>query len=365
MQETLERQTGKPTAVLHVAPSPHVVGGALTTRRMMFDVLLGLTPAFLIALYVFHVYAVKQVAVCVVSCLAAEGIFTLMRVRRMRLSDGSAAVTGVILAFSLPATAPWFVGAIGSFVGIGLGKVIFGGLGQNIFNPAMLGRAFVMVAFPSMMAASGYIAKAPAPDAMTHATPMAVAKEVAKKRADAAAPGLTSQEREQRRAAAQRSQEQIPSLLRLFIGTTNGSIGEVSALACLLGGLYLCLRRTASWEIPAGVLLAATAIAAAVNLANPSAPWGILHHLLGGALLFGAFFIATDPVTSPLTPKGKFLFGLGIGGLIMMMRLLSGYPEGVMFSVLIMNAFTPLLNRWTIPRPVGGPMAPPKPKPQE
>ena len=140
----------------------------------------------------------------------------------------------------------------------------------------------------------------------------------------------------------------------LFWGHTNGSLGETSALACLLGGLYLCFRRVASWEIPAGVLISAVVIGGLSNLADFSNPWTALHHLLGGALLFGAFFIATDPVTSPLTAKGKWIFGVGIGALVMLLRLLSGYPEGVMFAVLLMNAVTPLINRWTIPRPFGG-----------
>jgi electron transport complex protein RnfD len=131
-------------------------------------------------------------------------------------------------------------------------------------------------------------------------------------------------------------------------------------LACLVGGLYLCLRRTASWQIPAGVLLAAAAIAGPIQLAHPAGPWTVLHELAAGALLFGAFFIATDPVTSPLTPKGKFIFGLGVGALVMMARKLSGYPEGVMFAVLLMNALSPLLNRWTVPTPVGGPVPTPE-----
>jgi electron transport complex protein RnfD len=140
----------------------------------------------------------------------------------------------------------------------------------------------------------------------------------------------------------------------LFWGHTNGSLGETSALACLLGGLYLCFRRVASWEIPAGILISAVIIGGLANLADLNNPWTALHHLLGGALLFGAFFIATDPVTSPLTVKGKWIFGVGIGALVMLLRLLSGYPEGVMFAVLLMNAVTPLINRWTIPRPFGG-----------
>jgi electron transport complex protein RnfD len=262
----------------------------------------------------------------VVACLAAEAIFTRMRSRPLCLKDLSAGVTGIILGLSLPATAPWFVGCIGAVVAVGIGKMVFGGLGMNIFNPAMVGRAFVMIAFAGNLAASGYVDPAGGVDIISQATPL-----TAYKQTGAAAP-----------------------MSFLFWGLTNGSLGETSALACLLGGVYLCLRRVASWQIPAGVLISTAVIGGIVNLANPGSQWTVLHHLLGGALLFGAFFIATDPVTSPLTPKGKWIFGISMGAIVMLLRLLSGYPEGFMFAVLLMNAVTPLINRWTIPRPFGG-----------
>ena len=319
--------------VLHVAPAPHLFNTALTTRRMMIDVLVALSPVLFVSLYVFRLYAVKHVAICVGTCLAAELLFTAMRRRAITLGDCSAAVTGLILAMSLPGAAPWYVSVIGSIVAIGIGKVLFGGLGQNLFNPAMVGRAFVMLAFAGAVGASGYVVAvakdvpAWADPVITQATPMAAAKA-----GGAAAP-----------------------LMSLLLGNTNGSLGETSALACLIGGLYLCLRRTASWQIPAGVLLPVVVIGGIVQLAG-GGPLTVLHHLLGGALLFGAFFIATDLVTSPITPKGKFIFGLGVGCLVMLIRLLSNYPEGVMFAVLVMNAVVPLINRWTIPTPVGGPV---------
>lgn len=320
-----------PAAVIHVSPSPHVVSSALTSRRMMIDVLIGLAPVIGVAVYVFRLYAVMQLVTCVVSCLAAEAVFTAMRRRAIRLGDCSAAVTGVILALSLPGTAPWYVGVIGSFAAVGLGKAVFGGLGGNIFNPAMVGRAFVMIAFPALLAAGGYIAAGPAwgaLDVVGQATPMDTFK----------------------------MRGEVASLESLILGATNGSPGEVSAWACLLGGLYLCIRRTASWEIPAGVIVAAGVIGSLMSLAGADGGWTAAHHLCGGAMLFGAFFIATDPVTSPLTPKGKVIFGVGIGSLVMLIRTLSSFPEGVMFSVLVMNAVVPLIDRWTVPRPVGGPV---------
>jgi electron transport complex protein RnfD len=328
MTENSQTTTSEPSAaapVIHVSPSPHLSNQALTTQRIMLDVVIGLLPVVLMALYVFRLYAVKQLAICVVSCLAAEALFTKMRGRSLPLKDCSALVTGVILALSLPGPAPWYVGFIASFVAIGIGKTIFGGVGMNLFNPAMVGRAFVMIAFASVLAAAGYQDAGSAVDAVTQATPMDTFKQT----------GVAT------------------PLSALFFGLTNGSLGETSALACLIGGLFLCIRRSSSWEIPAGVILSATVFGGIANLVNPDAAWTVLHHLLGGSLLFGAFFIATDPVSSPMTPKGKFIFGLGVGALIMLLRLFSGYPEGVMFAVLLMNGLTPLINRWTIPQPLG------------
>ncbi len=322
----LETNLTESSPAIHVAPSPHVFSMEMTTRGMMRDVLIALGPVVFAAIYYFRWPAVNQLLISVIACLAAEAIFSRMRSRPLCLNDLSAGVTGIILGLSLPATAPWFVGCIGAVVAVGIGKMVFGGLGMNIFNPAMVGRAFVMIAFAGNLAASGYVDPAGAVDIISQATPL-----TAYKQTGAATP-----------------------LSLLFWGLTNGSLGETSALACLLGGLYLCLRRVASWQIPAGVLTSTVIIGGIVNLAGPGSQWTVLHHLLGGALLFGSFFIATDPVTSPLTPKGKWIFGIGVGALVMLLRLLSGYPEGFMFAVLLMNAVTPLINRWTIPRPFGG-----------
>ena len=310
--------------VLNVAASPHLPGGMQTTRWMMVDVLLALVPALGVALYVFGWYAALQVGICVAACLIAEALMADWR----QLGNCSAAVTGLILGLSLPWSAPWYVGVIASGVAIGLGKVLFGGLGQNLFNPAMVGRAFVLICFPARLGAAAYQQAAGCLDVITRATPLTAAKQLG----------------------------EAVDLEPLLIGTVNGSLGETSAVACLVGGLYLCLRRTASWEIPVSLLLSVVVLAGIGNLLDPSASWTVLHHLLSGALLFGAFFIATDPVGSPLTPAGKWIFGAGIGLFIMLLRAFSGYPEGVMFAVLLMNAVAPLINRWTIPRPVGGPL---------
>lgn len=326
---------------LIVAHSPHISCETLTTRRMMLDVIIALVPVVAMGLFVFRWYAAKQIIICLISSLAAEALFVMIRRKPFTLSDLSAGVTGLILGLSLPATAPWFVGVIASVVAIGIAKIIFGGLGMNLFNPAMVGRAFVMISFAGLMAAAGYEDATKGIDAMSQATPLNAFKQYS-----SAAP-----------------------LADLFYGFTNGCPGEISALACLIGGLYLCIRRSASWEIPAGVILAVFFMDGLSNLfnngLNPSdwlnwigwgntgGPWTVWHQLTSGSLLFGAFFIATDPVTSPIAPKGKFIFGAGIGILIMFLRWFSGYPEGVMFAVLMMNALTPLINRMTRPKTMG------------
>jgi electron transport complex protein RnfD len=306
---------------------------------MMLDVVIGLVPLMLVAVWVFRLYAVKQLMLCVGACVAAEAVFTWMRRRPMTLGDFSAVVTGLILSLSLPGTAPWYVAVIASFAGIGLGKIVFGGVGFNIFNPAMVGRAFVMIAFSVALGAGAYDVDGPqqsSADVITQATPMTEVYTPVKNGATDEVPDGT--------------------LLKLLLGNHNGSLGETSALACLIGGVFLCIRRTASWEIPAGTLAAVAVLGGIGNLMDLSSEWTVLHHLLGGALLFGAFFIVTDPVSSPLTPKGKWIFGAVFGAFVMLMRALSAYPEGVMFSVLLANAVVPLINRWTVPSPVGGPV---------
>jgi len=314
-----------------VAPSPHLSDTSVTTRGMMIDVLIGLVPVVAASYIFFGWYLVIQVGLCVLTALAAESLFMKMCGRPVPVGDYSAAVTGVILGLSLPWSVPWYIPVIGAAVAIGLGKVVFGGLGNNIFNPAMVGRAFVMLSFAREMGASAYVKATGAVAAVTQATPLAAAKEAAGAVAD------------------------LPGLWPLFLGTHNGSLGETSAIACLVGGIYLCWRRSASWEIPVGVLLSVIALgglSSLVNLTGLTVP----QQLFSGALLFGAFFIATDPVTSPLTPKGKLWFGIGVGFFVVLIRIFSGYPEGVMFAVLLMNSAVPLINQWTVPRPVGGPV---------
>jgi len=323
--ENLEQEQISKSPSIHVAPSPHISEADITTRRMMTDVLIALVPLVIMSILIFRMDAVKQLLICTAACLAAEALFIRMRGKPVTLTDCSAPVTGIILALSFPGTAPWYAGVIASFAAIGIGKIIFGGLGMNIFNPAMVGRAFVMVAFASAMGASAYIDPLAGVDAVSQATPLSALKQ----------------------------NNLLTSLPDLFWGITNGSIGETSSFACILGGLFLCFRKTASWQIPLGIISTVVIISGVIDLTGSHPGSLLVHHLFGGALLFGAFFIATDPVTSPLTSKGKLIFGIGTGVIIMVIRLFSGYPEGMMFAVLLMNAVTPLINRWTIPQPTG------------
>ena len=309
----------------------------------MVDVLIALLPVVLASVIFFGWDALQQLAVCVITCCLTEAILTGMRRKAVSLGDVSAVVTGMILALSLPWNTPLYVGVIASVVAIGLGKAIFGGLGQNLFNPAMVGRAFVMLSFAGAVGAPAYV---------EHLDKISGIIEIVETDAVSAATPMT----------AYKGSGVVTPLLPLLLGNTIGSLGETSALACLLGGAYLLIRRTASWQIPAGVILMVAVIAGAINLTDLSMQWTVLHELLGGALLFGTFFIATDPVTSPLTGKGKFIFGLGVGAFVMLIRTLSVYPEGVMFAILLMNSITPLINRLTVPRPLGGPVPAPAKK---
>lgn len=334
MTEAAEHKEQSPPS-LGIAPGPHIADVGRTTRGVMIDVLIALAPVVAMAVYVFRWRAGMQIGICVASCVFFEWLFQRLRGRPQTIGDFSAAVTGLILALSIPWTAPWYVGFIGSGVAVIFGKLLFGGLGSNIFNPAMVGRAFLQACFTARMTTytlNGHLPPGAA-DAVTKATPMAAGKF-----------------------------EQIAFPLKdLAIGTVNGSVGETSAIACVIGGLYLILRRSAAWQIPAGMLLAAAVVAGVNQAFHPDAALTATHHMLGGAMLFGAFFIATDPVSSPLSKRGRWIFGAGVGVLVMLIRLYANVPEGVMYAVLVMNMTVPLIDRWSVPRPVGGPVPEPKP----
>ncbi len=317
-----------------VSSAPHLASGT-STRCIMFQVVLGLVPLWLAALYFYRLDAVILPLVTVAACLIAEAVANAMRGRDQRsLTDGSAIVTGLILAFSLPPDLNPYMAFIGGVVAIALAKAIFGGLGHNLFNPAMVGRAFLMICFPAAMGV------------WTEPTTLA-------RIGDAAVDGVTMATP---LGAAIDPSVLIPSLWDLFSGRVGGSLGETSALAALVGGLFLVFRRVADWRPVLGMLATAFVYAAIAHRVNPEFE-GPMFHLFAGSMMFGAFFIATDYVGAPITPVGRILFGVGVGVLVMTIRLFGAYPEGVMFAILIMNALTPLIERWTVPTPFGGHVA--------
>ena len=314
----------KPPA-FHVSSAPHLSEGA-TTQRIMFEVAGAMLPMFVLAIVMFRLSAVVLTVTTVAACLIAEAVANKIRGRSMAsLSDGSAIVTGMILAFSLPPSISPYMAFIGGVIAILLAKAVFGGLGQNLFNPAMVGRAFLMICFPAAMVSWTPTALMEV-DATTMATPLyAAAKDAV-----------------------------LPNLGALFIGNVGGCLGETSALAALIGGLYLVIRRVADWRQPLAVLATVAVFSTIMHLVDSDRFEGPLFHLTSGALMFGAFFIATDYVGAPVTPRGRLIFGVGVGALVMVIRLWGAYPEGFMFAILIMNSITPLIERWTAPTPFGG-----------
>ncbi len=334
-----------------VSSSPHI-SKPLSTRRVMLDVIIGLVPAMAAAGYYFRIYAFVLIATCVISAVATELLCNVIRNRPNpfeSLGDFSAVLTGIILAFSLPPTLPVWAAIIGSAFAIAIGKMVFGGLGSNIFNPAMVGRAFLTASFGMLMTtwtvpatinpAMPKIALTEADpakivDARTQATPLALSKQAIK--------------------AKQNAYLVNKQLRAMFTGEIGGCLGETSTLALLIGAAFLLLRRTINFHIPLAVLASAFFFGSIAYLLNPDAYISPLAHLAGGGLLLCAFFIATDPVTAPLSTKGMWIFGAGVGTLTMLIRIVGEYPEGVMFSVLLMNAVTPLIDRLCKLTPAGG-----------
>jgi electron transport complex protein RnfD len=310
----------------------------------MLDVVIAMVPALAAAVYYFRLRALLLVFVCVMSSAAVEWLCNFIRKKPNSLEDYSAVVTGIILALSLPPHAPWWVAAIGGVFAITIGKMVFGGLGSNIFNPAMVARAFLTASFGVLMTTWTVPATIDATmpkispdnkiDALTQATPLAWSKQALKEKANA--------------------QELDQYLKPAFTGNIGGCLGETSALWLLAGGLYMLYRRTITWHIPVAVLTSAFVFATVANIINGNAYASGLFHLTSGALVFCAFFIATCPVTSPLTPRGMLIFGAGVGAITMLIRIVGEYPEGVMYAVLLMNAFTPLIDRYCKLIPAGG-----------
>jgi electron transport complex protein RnfD len=329
---------------IRVSPSPHI-SEDYSTRTVMLDVIIALVPAMLAAGYYFRHYAVTLILTCVIAAVVSEWICNLIMKRENSLRDLSAVVTGIILALSLPPSFPLWAAVIGSAFAIVIGKMVFGGLGSNIFNPAMASRAFLTASFgmlmttwtvpatvnPEMPEISPDNATA---DVLTQATPLALSKDAVKTGS----------------GARKVNQHLKPA----FIGKVGGCLGETSALALIIGGIYLLFRRTITIHIPLSILLSIFVFASIGFLADPSTYISPVMHLNIGGVWLCAFFIATCPVTSPLTAKGKWIFGVGIGAMIMLIRIVGEYPGAVMYSVLFMNSLTPLIDRFCKLTPAGG-----------
>jgi electron transport complex protein RnfD len=295
----------------------------------MYGVLIALIPAFLVSVYYFGLGALIVTVVSVLSCVLFEYLIQRFLLKTApSVGDGSAVLTGVLLAFNLPSNLPVWIIVIGALVAIGIGKMSFGGLGNNIFNPALVGRVFLLISFPAPMTTWPLPGRLPLTyvDAATGATSLSLLNE---------------------------GTGHLPSCVDMLLGNMGGSLGEVSALALLLGFAYLLIRKIITWHIPVAVVGTLVASTGLMHLIDPLSYAGPLIHLLSGGLLLGAVFMATDYVTSPMSRTGMLVYGVGIGLLTAVIRLFGSYPEGVSFAILIMNALTPLINNYFKPKHFG------------
>jgi electron transport complex protein RnfD len=324
--------------LLNISPSPHIHGKE-TTDKLMLGVVLALMPALLASVLYFGTGAIIVTSTAVISCIGFEYLIQRFILKKpISITDGSAAVTGLLLSFNLPSNLPLSIIVIGSLVAIGIAKMTFGGLGNNPFNPALVGRVFLLISFPVQMTTwpvprgfqTGYT------DALTGATPLAVIKE-----------GIKNGE------SMASLMEKIPSSLQMFLGKMGGSMGEVAAIALLAGFVYLLYKKIITWHIPVSIIATVALFTGILWLTNPGSYADPLFHLLTGGVLLGAIFMATDYVTSPMNPKSMIIYGCGIGILTVIIRVWGAYPEGVSFAILIMNAFVPLMNSYIKPKSFG------------
>jgi electron transport complex protein RnfD len=301
---------------LIVSVSPHVRGKE-TVARIMWTVNLSLLPAFIMSVYYFGPLAAYVTGLCVVTAVLAEHIYQISLNKKSSIGDGSAFLTGLLLGLNLPPSVPFYIPIIGSLVAVVITKLLFGGLGYNIFNPALIGRAFLLISFPKLLTSwSEPTAKFIALDAKTTATPLGILKEE----------GISH--------LIQVFGDKASLYKSLLLGSTGGSLGETSVIALLIGAALLLYRGYITWHIPFSFLATVAVMG-----------WALVIHLLSGGLMLGAFFMATDYVTCPTVKKGQIIFGIGCGAITMLIRLKGGFPEGVMFAILLMNCFAPLIDR--------------------
>lgn len=328
--------------MLKVSSYPHIYSET-GTRRLMLAVIIALTPALCGSVFLFGVRALIIILISIATSVACEALCQTIRRKPVTISDGSAILTGMLLSFNLPPEVPYWLPVVGSSFAIVVAKQVFGGLGYNIFNPALAGRAFLMASWPSIMTGrwiaprigttSGIIYKLPA-IVTSNATPLMVLKDYPKV---AGVPTLLNAK---------------STLLSLFYGFRGGCIGETSCLLLLIGGIFLITYKVIDYRIPLSYFSTVFIFTGILWLfgVTPGTP---LMHILSGGLFLGAFFMATDYVTSPITKKGRLIFGMGCGVITVLIRIWGGYPEGVSYSILLMNAATPLIDRFTRPRIFG------------
>lgn len=303
---------------LILSGSPHIKSSQKTSR-IMLDVVIALIPACIAAVYFFGAGCLMTIALCIISAVGCEAAVQYFTKKAVTISDLSAVVTGLLLALNLPPNVPWYIPVCGSAFAIIIVKQCFGGLGHNFMNPALAARCFLLISWPVAM--TTFVAPFAGVDAVASATPLGILKE---------------------------GGDAIPGLFDMFIGKVGGSMGETSVLALLIGGVYLLIRRVISWRIPLTYLGTV-----AIFTLCTGQPAMVLFELFAGGLMLGAFFMATDYVSSPSSPKAQLVFGIGCGVVTMVVRLWGGYPEGVSFSILFMNLLTPLLDKALRPKVFG------------
>lgn len=315
-----------------VSSSPHFHSGA-KVFGIMFMVMIALLPATLAGIYYFGFVAFKVIAVSMLSCIIFEALCSYFMQRPLEINDGSALLTGLLFALNLPPTTPVWICILGSAIAIGLGKMVYGGIGFNPFNPAAVGRVALIISFPQAM---NTWTQPRGLCAVTSATPL---QELSTK---VTAGSLTASEFVQNM-----------SFYDLFIGKMPGSIGETCTAALLVGGIFLIALRLIRWYLPVFMLLTIALFTGVAWLINPALYAAPHFHLLTGGVMLGAFFMATDPVTSPVSKLGGIIFAIGLGIIISVIRLWGSYPEGVSFAILIMNALTPLIDKFIFRKPFG------------
>lgn len=339
--------------LLTISGSPHIHSDE-SVKKIMYSVVYAMIPAMLISIYFFGLDAVRVILISVISCVLFEYLIQKYMIRgNVTINDGSAIITGVLLAFNVPSNLPVWIIIIGAFAAIGIAKMSFGGLGKNPFNPALVGRVFLLISFPVDMTSwpipKPLFAKS-ITDAITGPTPLGIVKEGLKN-------DRTIQDIFEKGAKVivdgQDVIVKIPGYAQELMGNMGGSLGEVSAIALLLGAVYLFIKRIITWEIPVSFIGSVLVFTGILWLIDPTYYVNPLFHLVTGGLILGVFYMATDMVTSPMSSKGQFIFGLGAGIITVIIRVWGAYPEGVSFAILIMNALVPLINKGLKPKRFG------------